>query len=31
MGKSTRIIIGEHFDKFISNQLNTGRYGSASE
>lgn len=31
MAKNTSITIGEHFDGFITSQLKTGRYGSASE
>ena len=31
MGKNTSITLGAHFDDFIATQLNSGRYGSASE
>ena len=31
MAKNTSISLGPHFDKFIEKQLNSGRYGSASE
>jgi antitoxin ParD1/3/4 len=31
MAKNTSILLGDHFDKFINSQLDSGRYSSASE
>jgi antitoxin ParD1/3/4 len=31
MGKATSIILGDHFDQLIAQQVQAGRYGTASE
>lgn len=31
MAKATSIILGDHFDKLIAQQVQTGRYGTVSE
>ncbi len=31
MARNTSMSLGEHFDDFIAHQLESGRYGSASE
>lgn len=31
MAKNTSIILGDHFDSFVADQLETGRYSAASE
>lgn len=31
MAKNTSMSLGEHFDRFIADQLQKGRYGSATE
>lgn len=31
MAKNTSILLGDYFDKFINQQVNTGKFSSASE
>ena len=31
MAKNTSILLGDYFDRFISQQVNTGKFSSASE
>ena len=31
MGKNTSILLGDHFDRFISQQIQTGKFSSTSE
>lgn len=31
MSKATSVILGDHFDKLITQQVQTGRYGTVSE
>jgi antitoxin ParD1/3/4 len=31
MSKNTPILLGDHFEEFISSEISSGRYGSVSE
>ncbi len=31
MSRNTSILLGDHFEEFISNEISSGRYNSASE
>lgn len=31
MGKNTSVTLGDHFDGFVADQIDTGRFASASE
>ncbi|MEO6456092.1 MAG: type II toxin-antitoxin system ParD family antitoxin [Ginsengibacter sp.] len=31
MGRNTSILLGDHFEEFISSEISSGRYNSASE
>ena len=31
MGKNTSISLGDHFERFVASQIETGRYGNRSE